>query len=81
MADGAVTTRFCRLVSYLELVQLLLDQRQSVRGLAVKDICRRHSRLFDDSHRTMRLLMWHFRQEGVASCLFQILARIDEVQD
>ena len=34
--------------------------------------------LLDDSHGAMRLLMWHPCQKDVASCLLQLLARIDE---
>ena len=34
--------------------------------------------LFDDSHGAMRLLMWHPCQKDVASCLLQLLDRIDE---
>ena len=47
----------------------------------VEDICRRHSRLFDDSRRTMRLFMWHPDQKGTASCLLQIIDEIDELLD
>ena len=43
------------------------------------DICIRHSRLFDDSYGAMRLLMWHASQKGVASCLLQMLDRVDQL--
>ena len=34
--------------------------------------------IFDDSHGAMRLFMWHPCQKDVASCLLQLLGRIDE---
>ena len=34
--------------------------------------------LFDDSRGAMRLLMWHPFQKDVASCLLQLLDRMDE---
>ena len=34
--------------------------------------------LFDDSHGAMRLFMWHLCLKDVASCLLQLLDRIDE---
>ena len=43
------------------------------------DIRMQHSRLFDDSHGAMRLFMWHPHQKGVASCLLQMLDRIDQL--
>ena len=36
---------------------------------AVVDIRRHDARLFDDSHRTMRLSMWHPNQKGVGISL------------
>ena len=45
---------------------------------AFDDICRGFQHLFDDSHGAMRLLMWHQCQKDVASCLLQLLDRIDE---
>ena len=37
-----------------------------------------HYHHFDDSHVAMRLLMWHPCQKDGASCLLQLLDRIDE---
>ena len=45
---------------------------------AFDDIRHGFQRPFDDCHGVMRLLMWHPCQKGVASCLLQILDRIDE---
>ena len=47
---------------------------------AFDDIRRGFQHLFDDSHGpgAMRLLMWHPCQKDVASCLLQLLDRIDE---
>ena len=45
---------------------------------AFDDIHRGFQHLFDDSHEAMRLLMWHLCQKDVASCLLQLLGRIDE---
>ena len=45
---------------------------------AFDDIRRGFQHHFDDSHGAMRLLMWHPRQKDVASCLLQLLDRIDE---
>ena len=36
---------------------------------AVQDICRRHFRLFDDSHRALHMFMWHPSQKGAKSLL------------
>ena len=44
---------------------------------AVEGIRRRFSMLSVDSHRAMRLFMWHPDQKGVAACLLQFLDRID----
>ena len=44
---------------------------------AFDDICSGFQQLFDDSHGAMHLLMWHPCQD-VASCLLQLLDRIDE---
>ena len=43
------------------------------------DIRTRHSSLFDDSHGAMRLFMWHPHRQGVASCLLQMLDRIEQL--
>ena len=45
---------------------------------AFDDIRRGFQHLFDDSHGAMRLLVWHPCQKDVASCLWQLLDRIDE---
>ena len=45
---------------------------------AFDDIRRSFQQFFDDSHGAMRLLMWHPCQKDVASCLLQLLDRIDE---
>ena len=45
---------------------------------AFDDIRHGFQHLFDDSHGAMRLLMWHPCQKDVASCLLQLLDRIDE---
>ena len=47
---------------------------------ALDDICLGSQHLFDDSHGAMHLLMWHpyACQKDVASCLLQLLDRIDE---
>ena len=45
---------------------------------AFDDIRRGFQHLFDDSRGAMRLLMWHPCQKDVASCLLQLLGRIDE---
>ena len=45
---------------------------------AFDDIRRGFQQLFGDSHGAMRLLMWHPCQKDVASCLLQLLDRIDE---
>ena len=41
------------------------------------DIRMLHSRPFDDSHGAMRLFMWHSHQKGVASCLLQMLDKLN----
>ena len=45
---------------------------------AFHDICHGFQNPFDDSHGAMRLLWWHPCQKDVASCLLQLLDRIDE---
>ena len=45
---------------------------------AFHDIRRGFQHLFDDGHGAMRLLVWHTCQKDVASCLLQLLDRIDE---
>ena len=45
---------------------------------AFADIRRGFQSIFDDSHGAMRLFMWHPCQKDVASCLLQLLDRIDE---
>ena len=47
----------------------------------VENIRRRHFRLFDNSHRTMRLFTGDPNQKSFASCLLQILDEIDELLD
>ena len=47
------------------------ERHYGFQRLAVEDICRRDSRLSNDSHTAMRLFMWHPDQKGVASCLVQ----------
>ena len=47
-------------------------------ALLFDDICRGFQHLFDDNHGAMRLPMWHPCQKDVASCLLQLLDRIDE---
>ena len=42
---------------------------------AFDNIRRGFQHLFDDSHGTMRLLMWHLCQKDVASCLLQLRER------
>ena len=36
-------------------------------------------RIFDDSHGATRLFIWHPHQKGVASCLLQMLDRVDQL--
>ena len=45
---------------------------------AFDDIRRGFQHLFDDGRGAMHLLMWHPCQKDVASCLVQLLDRIDE---
>ena len=54
------------------------DERYHVECPAFDDIRRGFQNLVDDSHGAMRLLMWHPFQKDVASCLLQLLDRIDE---
>ena len=74
----ARVARVCPLCSGMHLG----DERHHVFECpAVEDIRRRYSMLFVDSHRAMRLFMWHPDQKGVAACLLQVLDRIDELLD
>ena len=45
---------------------------------ALGDIRLGFQHLFEDSHGDMRLFVWHPYQKDVASCLLQLLDRIDE---
>ena len=45
---------------------------------AFDDIHRGFQHFFDGSHGAMRLLVWHPCQKDLASCLLQLLDRIDE---
>ena len=42
------------------------------------DVCRGFQHSFDDSHGAKRLFIWRTCQKDVASCLCQLLDRIDE---
>ena len=55
------------------------DEGHDVFGCpAFHDIRLGFQHLFDDTHGAMHLLMWHPCQKDVASCLLQLLDRIDE---